>query len=69
MGEGKPAETSEAGTSGWTPVLGLSDEAERVEGGARWPAAAGWAAVAGTVYDQPEPENLLELTVIVPAQE
>jgi len=42
---------------GWKPILGLSDEA---------PAAR--PAAKGTVYDQPEPEALLELTVIVPAR-
>jgi glycosyltransferase involved in cell wall biosynthesis len=43
-----------------TPVLGLSDT----------PAAplARWEPVPGTVFDQPEPDTLLELTVIVPAR-
>ena len=27
-----------------------------------------WEAVPGTVFDQPEPEELIELTVIVPAR-
>ncbi|HVC48076.1 MAG TPA: glycosyltransferase [Terracidiphilus sp.] len=45
--------------SGWKPVLGLSDE----------PSAPPPAhATAGTVFDQPEPEPLLELSVIVPAR-
>jgi glycosyltransferase involved in cell wall biosynthesis len=44
---------------GWKPVLGLSDEP---------PAPLEFAARAGTVFDQPEPEQLLELTVIVPAR-
>jgi glycosyltransferase involved in cell wall biosynthesis len=56
-----------AGTGRWKPVLGLSDE----------PAGAGepqdwrsWTAVVtpGTVFDQPEPVELMELTVIVPAR-
>ena len=47
------------GTSGFKPVLGLSDEP--VEPVAR-------PVLTGTVYDQPEPEELLELTVIVPAR-
>jgi glycosyltransferase involved in cell wall biosynthesis len=43
----------------WKPVLGLSDEpGEPISIPAR----------AGTVFDQPEPEHLLELSVIVPAR-
>lgn len=41
------------------PVLGLSSEPGD---------APQWHARAGTVYDQPEPETLLELSVIVPAR-
>jgi glycosyltransferase involved in cell wall biosynthesis len=45
--------------SGFTPVLGLSDgPVTRAELPVR----------AGTVYDQPEPEELIELTVIIPAR-
>ena len=44
---------------GWKPILGLSDEA---------PVALEVPARAGTVFDQPEPDQLLELTVIVPAR-
>ena len=58
MGKDKP-EAGEAAGATWKPVLGLSSE----PGG---PPAA--PALAGTVYDQPEPEQLLELTVIVPAR-
>ena len=43
----------------WKPVLGLSDEP---------PAALEFPARTGTVFDQPEPEDLLELTVIIPAR-
>lgn len=43
----------------WKPVLGLSEPSEE---------PAQWHARAGTVYEQPEPEALLELTVIVPAR-
>ncbi|HXS75200.1 MAG TPA: glycosyltransferase family 2 protein [Terracidiphilus sp.] len=47
------------GAKKYKPVLGLSDEpGEPVVVPAR----------AGTVYDQPEPEDLIELTVIVPAR-
>lgn len=48
-----PAERS------WKPVLGLSDEPGE-------PIAI--PARAGTVFDQPEPEQLIELSVIVPAR-
>jgi glycosyltransferase involved in cell wall biosynthesis len=45
--------------AGWKPVLGLSEE----------PGAPLELPVrTGTFYDQPEPEELLELTVIVPAR-
>ena len=44
----------------WKPVLGLSDEPGE-------PLAI--PSRAGTVFDQPEPEALLELTVIVPARD
>src|SRR5579859_3344136 len=46
-------------TPGWKPVLGLSDEP---------PGPLEFPARKGTVYDQPEPEPLLELTVIIPAR-
>ncbi len=45
--------------TGWKPVLGLSDEP---------PAPLEFGTRTGTVFDQPEPEELLELTVIVPAR-
>jgi glycosyltransferase involved in cell wall biosynthesis len=41
-------------------VLGLSETASSPE--------ARWEAISGTVFDQPEPEPLLELTIIVPAR-
>jgi glycosyltransferase involved in cell wall biosynthesis len=54
---------TEPGAREWKPVLGLSDEpANQVAVPGRW----GWAV--GTVFDQPEPEELIELTVIVPAR-
>src|SRR5215472_4353492 len=43
----------------WKPILGLSDES---------PAQVEFPTRTGTVFDQPEPEELLELTVIVPAR-
>ena len=54
------ADTPDAGSQKtYKPVLGLSD-------GPGEPLAV--PARAGTVYDQPEPEKLIELTVIVPAR-
>lgn len=43
----------------WKPVLGLSDEPGE---------APQWHARPGTVFDQPEADPLIELTVIVPAR-
>ena len=53
--------------SGWKPVLGLSDEPRDQVAGPDW---RDWASrtLPGTVFDQPEPEQLIELTVIVPAR-
>ena len=55
----KNPEMTDAPEGAWKPVLGLSDE----------PGAPLELPVrAGTLFDQPEPEELLELTVIVPAR-
>src|SRR5271165_1444102 len=51
------------GAGGYTPVLGLSDAPGQE---VAVPGRRGWAV--GTVFDQPEPEELIELTVIVPAR-
>lgn len=51
----------------WKPVLGLSDEPSGGEAPRDWRDYAG-KALAGTVYAQPEPAELIELTVIVPAR-
>ena len=59
MGEGKPGNDEAPVSRTWKPVLGLSSESGE-------PPAV--PARAGTVFDQPEPEDLLELTVIVPAR-
>lgn len=58
MAADKPG-NPDGGDSKYKPVLGLSDEPGE-------PLAL--PARAGTVYDQPEPEPLIELTVIVPAR-
>jgi glycosyltransferase involved in cell wall biosynthesis len=51
------------GTGDYKPVLGLSEDAgEPVS----LPGLRGFGA--GTVFDQPEPEELIELTVVVPAR-
>ena len=57
-GSDKP-EGREAASPKYKPVLGLSDEPGE-------PLAV--PVRTGTVFDQPEPEQLLELTVIVPAR-
>jgi hypothetical protein len=62
MGHGRTGKEG-AGTGGWKPVLGLSDEP-----GERLPFRGDGNGARGTVFDQPEPEELIELTVIVPAR-
>jgi glycosyltransferase involved in cell wall biosynthesis len=52
---------------GWKPVLGLADPAETSAPATDWRDWAG-RTVPGTVFDQPEPEQLIELSVIVPAR-
>src|ERR1035441_878456 len=51
------------GTRPWQPVLGLS-----AEPGQQAEPSTHWASAQGTVYDQPEPGALIELTVIIPAR-
>jgi glycosyltransferase involved in cell wall biosynthesis len=55
------------GKSEYKPVLGLSDDGGEPEGRLDWRERVAMA-VAGTVFEQPEPEALIELTVIVPAR-
>ena len=63
MGKDRPAAKGAVGGGGYVPVLGLSGEpGSQVAVPGLW----GWAA--GTVFDQPEPEELIELTVVVPAR-
>ena len=59
MAPGKPDSGEVTHAAKYRPVLGLSDEP--VEPGAL-------PVRTGTVFDQPEPEQLIELTVIVPAR-
>jgi len=60
MSDDRPAA---ANGGGYTPMLGLAGEpGTHVATPGRW----GWAA--GTVFDQPEPEKLIELTIVVPAR-
>lgn len=59
MGKDRPEGSADAGTVAWKPVLGLSDTPGEL---------AALPVRLGTVYDQPEPEELIELTVIVPAR-
>ncbi len=63
MGSEKPEANEGTGAAAGQPVLGLSDA-----GGEPVDPAARWAAAPGTVFDQPEPDALVELTVIVPAR-
>jgi glycosyltransferase involved in cell wall biosynthesis len=58
--------TGQTETGNWKPVLGLTDPAEGAPS-TDWRERAAMAAL-GTVFDQPEPEELIELTVIVPAR-
>jgi glycosyltransferase involved in cell wall biosynthesis len=64
MGKDEP---KGGGAAGYKPVLGLANPADGQAPAADWPK---WAekAVPGTVFDQPEPEKLIDLTVIVPAR-
>src|ERR1035438_7995807 len=65
MGKDEP---ERGGKGGYKPVLGLADPTtEGPAPGADWREWAGKTA-PGTVFDQPEPEELIELTVIVPAR-
>ncbi|MGD0292512.1 MAG: glycosyltransferase [Terracidiphilus sp.] len=53
-------ESAAVGKDGFKPVLGLS------EAPAEQPVQ--WGTVPGTIFAQPEPKKLLELTVIIPAR-
>ncbi len=64
----KPNAKAGRGTGEYTPVLGLSDQPP--EGiTARVTAPVRLPGIPGTVFDQPEPAELIELTVIVPARD
>ena len=65
MGKDEPDLSGAAEGGGWKPVLGLSDEPTAPVDWREW---AG-KSVAGTVFAQPEPEQLIELTVIIPARD
>ncbi|HVN94659.1 MAG TPA: glycosyltransferase family 2 protein [Terracidiphilus sp.] len=60
-------DTERSGSRTWKPVLGLADPSDDSAAGADWRDWAG-KTVPGTVFDQPEPDPLIELTVIVPAR-
>jgi glycosyltransferase involved in cell wall biosynthesis len=63
MAKDSPENGAGSGAGRFKPVLGLSVEGEE-------PVAVPgrWGLGAGTVFDQPEPEELIELTVVVPAR-
>src|ERR1035437_4077292 len=65
MGKDEPDLSGAAEGGGCKPVLGLSDEPTAPVDWREW---AG-KSVAGTVFAQPEPEHLIELTVIIPARD
>src|SRR5580704_10672728 len=60
-------EPGQGGRAGYKPVLGLVDPSEVSASPIDWRAWADKTA-PGTVFDQPEPEQLIDLTVIVPAR-
>ncbi len=66
-------------TGDWKPVLGIGDPREGASARLDWRERAanagvgtgpgtGPSTVPATVFDQPEPEELIELTVIIPAR-
>src|ERR1700722_3992714 len=59
-------EPKRSGARAWRPVLGLADPDDSPPAG-DWRDWAGKAS-PGAVFDQPEPEELIGLTVIVPAR-
>jgi glycosyltransferase involved in cell wall biosynthesis len=67
MGKDGADSGAKSGSSTWKPVLGLSDEAGGATAPVDWREWVG-RTLAGTVFAQPEPEQLFELTVIVPAR-
>jgi glycosyltransferase involved in cell wall biosynthesis len=67
MGKEAPDSGERNKSAGFKPVLGLCDEPVGAEGPVDW---REWASKthSGTVFAQPEPTQLIELTVIVPAR-
>ena len=63
MGKDGPGENGDTAPGFYTQVLGLAGEVGQQ---IATPERRGRAV--GTVFDQPEPEELIELTVIVPAR-
>jgi glycosyltransferase involved in cell wall biosynthesis len=59
MGKDEPQSDEISGKRAWKPVLGLSSEPGE---------PLTLPAPAGTVFDQPEPSELIELSVIIPAR-
>ena len=58
---------SAPGKTSWKPVLGLSDDLPGSAPPVDWREWAG-KSIPGSVFNQPESEQLLELTVIIPAR-
>jgi glycosyltransferase involved in cell wall biosynthesis len=63
MGKDGPGENGDTAPGFYTQVLGLAGEV-----GQQIAAPERRGRAVGTVFDQPEPEELIELTVIVPAR-
>ncbi|MGD0730538.1 MAG: glycosyltransferase family 2 protein [Terracidiphilus sp.] len=63
MEKGRPKANEAGGAAERTSVLGLSDTPLDPAAAADWRARAG-----GTVFEQPEPQDLIDLTVVIPAR-
>ena len=67
MAKDEPDSSPNSASGTWKPVLGLSDDPAGSSAPVDWREWVG-KAVAGTVFAQPEPDPLIDLTVIIPAR-
>jgi glycosyltransferase involved in cell wall biosynthesis len=67
MAKDRAAANGTAETGGYVPVLGLTGGLIG-DTGSQVAVPERWGLAAGTVFDQPEPRELIEFTVIVPAR-
>ena len=63
MGKERTEAGSVAGTGRWRPVLGLSESPSDQDTTRDWR-----ESTAGTIFDHPEQQELIELTVVIPAR-